>query len=93
VPFAIEVLEQRLGKRWAAIKESRCKSQSICRMTFRRRRQGAVQRATGLVHAIAEAENEKVAITVGPLTGRMTAKQIHDAVQPSAPRSSLTSSN
>lgn len=40
-----------------------------------------MQGATGLVHAIAETENKRIAISVGPLTGRVTAKQIHDAVQ------------
>jgi adenine-specific DNA-methyltransferase len=50
----------------------------ICRLY---RKGAAVQGATGLVHAIAEAENDRIAISVGPLTGRVTAKQIHDAVQ------------
>ncbi len=50
----------------------------ICRLY---RKGAAVQGATGLVHAIAESENDKIAISVGPLTGRVTAKQIHDAVQ------------
>lgn len=50
----------------------------ICRLY---RKGAAVQGASGLVHAIAEAENERIAISVGPLTGRVTAKQIHDAVQ------------
>lgn len=50
----------------------------ICRLY---RKGAAVQGAAGLVHAIAETENDKMAISVGPLTGRVTAKQIHDAVQ------------
>jgi len=33
------------------------------------------------VHAISEDEKEKIAISVGPLSGRVTAKQINDAVQ------------
>jgi adenine-specific DNA-methyltransferase len=50
----------------------------ICRLY---RREAAVQGASGLVHAVAENEKQKIAISVGPLTGRVTAKQIHDAVQ------------
>lgn len=45
------------------------------------RNDAAVQGASGLVHAIAESEDEKIAISVGPVTGRVTAKQISDAVQ------------
>lgn len=45
------------------------------------RKDSALQAASGLIHAIAESESEKVAISVGPLTGRVTAKQINDAVQ------------
>jgi adenine-specific DNA-methyltransferase len=50
----------------------------ICRLY---RPSASIQGATGLVHAIAEAEKEKIAISVGPLSGRVTAKQINDAVQ------------
>jgi adenine-specific DNA-methyltransferase len=50
----------------------------ICRLY---RKDAAIQGATGLVHAVAETEKEKVAISVGPLSGRVTAKQINDAVQ------------
>jgi hypothetical protein len=50
----------------------------ICRLY---RKDAAVQGATGLVHAVAETETEKIAISVGPLSGRVTAKQINDAVQ------------
>ncbi|MBI4503593.1 MAG: site-specific DNA-methyltransferase, partial [Gemmatimonadetes bacterium] len=52
--------------------------QVICRLY---RRDAAIQGANGLVHAVAESETEKVAISVGPLSGRVTAKQISDAVQ------------
>jgi hypothetical protein len=45
------------------------------------RNDAAIQGATGLVHAVAETEKEKIAISVGPLSGRVTAKQINDAVQ------------
>lgn len=50
----------------------------ICRLY---RKDAAVQGASGLVHAIAESEKHKIAISVGPLSGRVTAKQINDAVQ------------
>jgi hypothetical protein len=52
--------------------------EAICRLY---RRDAAIQGATGLVHALAENESEKIAISVGPLSGRVTAKQINDAVQ------------
>jgi len=50
----------------------------ICRLY---RRDAAIQGATGLVHAVAETEKDKIAISIGPLSGRVTAKQINDAVQ------------
>jgi adenine-specific DNA-methyltransferase len=50
----------------------------VCRLY---RKDAAVQGATGLIHAVAEAAKEKIAISVGPLSGRVTAKQINDAVQ------------
>jgi adenine-specific DNA-methyltransferase len=50
----------------------------ICRLY---RKDAAVQGAAGLVHAVAETEKDKIAISVGPLSGRVTAKQINDAVQ------------
>lgn len=52
--------------------------ETICRLY---RRDAAVQGATGLVHAVAEREEGKIAVSVGPLSGRVTAKQINDAVQ------------
>jgi len=52
----------------------------ICRLY---RKDAAIQGASGLVHAVAETEKEKIAISVGPLSGRVTAKQINDAVQDS----------
>jgi len=52
--------------------------QVICRLY---RRDAAIQGATGLLHAVAETEKEKIAISVGPLSGRVTGKQINDAVQ------------
>lgn len=50
----------------------------ICRLY---RKDAAIQGATGLVHAVAETEREKIAISVGPIAGRVTCKQINDAVQ------------
>jgi hypothetical protein len=50
----------------------------ICRLY---RKNAAVQGASGLVHAISESGTERIAISVGPLSGRVTAKQINDAVQ------------
>ena len=50
----------------------------ICRLY---RKDAAIQGATGLVHAVAETEKKKTAISVGPLSGRVTGKQINDAVQ------------
>lgn len=45
------------------------------------RKDAAVQGASGLVHAVAETEKEKIAISVGPLSGRVTGRQVNDAVQ------------
>ena len=50
----------------------------ICRLY---RKDSAIQGASGLIHAVAETEKDKIAISVGPLSGRVTAKQINDAVQ------------
>jgi len=50
----------------------------ICRLY---RKDAAIQGAGGLVHAVAESEEAKIAISVGPLSGRVTAKQVNDAVQ------------
>lgn len=50
----------------------------VCRLY---RKDAAIQGANGLVHAVAETEKEKIAISVGPLSGRVTGKQINDAVQ------------
>jgi len=50
----------------------------ICRLY---RKDASIQGAAGLVHAVAETEKEKIAISVGPLSGRVTCKQISDAVQ------------
>jgi adenine-specific DNA-methyltransferase len=52
--------------------------ETICRLY---RKNAAIQGASGLVHAVAETEHTKIAISVGPLSGRVTAKQINDAVQ------------
>jgi hypothetical protein len=50
----------------------------ICRLY---RKDAAIQGASGLVHAVVETEEEKIAISVGPLSGRVTAEQIHEAAQ------------
>ncbi len=50
----------------------------ICRLY---RRDAAIQGASGLVHAIAESEKDRIAVSVGPVAGRVTGKQINDAVQ------------
>ena len=50
----------------------------ICRLY---RKDAAIQGATGLVHAVAETEAAKIAISIGPLSGRVTGRQINDAVQ------------
>lgn len=52
----------------------------ICRLY---RKDAAIQGATGLVHALVDSHSAKIAISVGPLSGRVTAKQINDAVQDS----------
>ena len=59
----------------------------ICRLY---RKDAAIQGATGLVHAVAENETERIAISVGPLSGRVTGRQLNDAVQDALPLVSLT---
>jgi adenine-specific DNA-methyltransferase len=50
----------------------------ICRLY---RKDAALQTSKGLIHAIVESQNEKFAISVGPISGRVTAKQLNDAAQ------------
>jgi adenine-specific DNA-methyltransferase len=50
----------------------------ICRLY---RKHAAMEASSGLIHAVSETETEKLGISVGPLTGRVTGKQINDAVQ------------
>jgi adenine-specific DNA-methyltransferase len=50
----------------------------ICRLY---RRHAAIEGAGGLIHAVSETEKEKIGISVGPLTGRVSGKQINDALQ------------
>jgi adenine-specific DNA-methyltransferase len=50
----------------------------ICRLY---RKNAAIQGATGLVHAISESEKHQIALSVGPVSGRVSGKQINDAVQ------------
>lgn len=45
------------------------------------RPEAALSESTGLVHAVVETEKERLAISVGPIAGRVTARQIHDAAQ------------
>lgn len=51
---------------------------AICRLY---RKDAAIQGSAGLIHAVAESEKEKIGISVGPICGRVTAKQLTDAVQ------------
>src|SRR5204863_5299142 len=37
--------------------------------------------ATGLLHAVVDTGKERIGISVGPLSGRVTGKQINDVVQ------------
>lgn len=50
----------------------------ICRLY---RKDASTAAARGLVHAVWESEKERIAISVGPLTGRVSGKQINDAAQ------------
>lgn len=50
----------------------------ICRLY---RKHAAIQGSAGLVHAVCEEGDERIALSVGPLTGRVTAKQVVDATQ------------
>lgn len=50
----------------------------ICRLY---RKDAAPQTSKGLIHAVVESQKEKFAISVGPVSGRVTAKQLNDAAQ------------
>lgn len=45
------------------------------------RPEAALSESTGIIHAVVETEKERLAISVGPIAGRVTARQIHDAAQ------------
>jgi adenine-specific DNA-methyltransferase len=45
------------------------------------RKGASVEPAAGMIHATAEDGDRTIAISVGPITGRVTAKQINDVVQ------------
>lgn len=50
----------------------------ICRLY---RKDAAPQTSKGLIHAVVESQKGKFAISVGPVSGRVTAKQLNDAAQ------------
>lgn len=50
----------------------------ICRLY---RRDASPQTSKGMIHAIVDSPKEKFAISVGPVSGRVTAKQLNDAAQ------------
>ena len=81
-PFEVMTLGRYSIEDWQGYFTERGKLENyisvICHLY---RKDAAIQGASGLVHAVAESEQEKIAISVGPLTGRVTAKQINDAVQ------------
>lgn len=81
-PFEVMTLGRYSAEDWKGYVTESGKLENyisvICRLY---RKDAAIQGANGLVHAIAESEKDKIAISVGPLTGRVTAKQINDAVQ------------
>ncbi len=45
------------------------------------RKDAAIESASGFVHAINESDGQRIAISVGPISGRVTARQVNDAVQ------------
>jgi adenine-specific DNA-methyltransferase len=50
----------------------------ICRLY---KKDASKESATGFINAVVESEEHKIALSVGPLSGRVTAKQISDAVE------------
>lgn len=48
------------------------------------RKDAALQDSAGLIHSVVEDEDSSLGISVGPISGRVTARQIHDAVQEAA---------
>lgn len=45
------------------------------------RPEAALSDSAGVIHAVVETEKDRLAISVGPIAGRVTARQIHDAAQ------------
>jgi len=85
-PFEVMTLGRYSVEDWKGWVESvgsgdSAKLQNYIEVICRLYRPDSAQQGTGgLVHAIAESESEKLAISVGPLTGRVTAQQVHEAV-------------
>jgi adenine-specific DNA-methyltransferase len=48
------------------------------------KKDAALQDSAGVIHAVSEHEDGSLAISVGPISGRVTARQIHDAAQEAA---------
>jgi adenine-specific DNA-methyltransferase len=48
------------------------------------RRDAGLSPATGTVHAVSESEEERLGISVGPISGRVTARQIYEAARDAA---------
>ena len=81
-PFEIMTLGRYSAEDWKGyVRESGKLENYITVICHLYRKSAASQSASGLIHAIAESDTEKIAISVGPLTGRVSAKQINDAVQ------------
>lgn len=54
---------------------------AICRLY---RKDAALQESAGVIHAVVESEEGSLGISVGPISGRVSARQIHDAVKDAA---------
>jgi adenine-specific DNA-methyltransferase len=50
----------------------------ICRLY---RKDAGLQESAGSIHAVAESEDERLGISVGPISGRVTARQLFEAVR------------
>ncbi|MFN3653405.1 MAG: site-specific DNA-methyltransferase [Armatimonadota bacterium] len=80
-PFEVMTLGRYSAEDWSGYVSDSGKLQNyvetICRLY---RKKAAVQPTGSMVHAVAETGHEKIGISVGPLSGRVTARQINDAV-------------
>jgi adenine-specific DNA-methyltransferase len=81
-PFEVMTLGRYSVEDWSGYVAESGKLENYISVVARLYRpDAAIQGTTGFIHAVAETESLKIAISVGPLSGRVSARQINDAVE------------